>query len=286
MILEETDRAGWLEQRRGYVTATDIAKLAHGGPARWAEVRAEKMGQGRPHFTTDYTEWGQEREPHIMAVLGFQYDVQPNARVHVLDGTRWAATPDGISAERTAEVKTSVTSLGATPDELRADVKKGRAYYDQVQWAMLAADRGECAFGWELNDNFMPAPGATFLIPRDEKRIAELIDVGERFLEFLTEEPAEPGEWDDLLAAYAAAKADEDEAKVRTAAIQDAIRERAGDADLSVWSPLGSISLAYPKARETFDSTAFKRANPDTYAEYVKTTPPSARTLRVTIKKG
>ena len=285
MILEEVGREEWLEQRRGYVTATDIARLAHGGPATWEAVRREKIVGPGPRFTTPHIEWGVEREPHIVALLTFQFDMQPNARVHVLDGTRWAATPDAISETRTGEVKTSVSDLGADVAGLCASAK-GRGYYDQVQWAMLAADRRECAFAWELNDQFTPAPGASFLIPRDEARIAELVEVAVRFLEYLGEDAGTPGEYDDLLAEYIAAKAAEDEAKARTAAVLDRIRERAGDSDLSVSSPFGSISLAYPKPRQTFDAAAFKQEHSGLYERFMKTTPPAQRTLRVTPKKG
>lgn len=282
MILESVNREEWLEQRRGYVTATDIARLSRGGPATWAAIRAEKVTGLRTFHGNWYTEWGNEREPYIVDLLGFAYDVTPNDQVHVLDGTLWAATPDAISDTRTGEVKTSVKPLGQAPDELR---KIKPDYSDQVQWAMLAADRGECAFGWELNDGFTPAPGATFLIPRDDDHIERLVETAEEFLAYLTEGET-PGAYDDLIAEYAEVTAEKAEVVAREKDVLDRIRERAGDDDLAVKSPLGSISLAFPKARATFDSTAFKAADPDTYAQYVKATPPAQRTLRVTPKKG
>ena len=282
MIFDDKSREEWLQRRRQFVSATDVARLARGGQATWATIRNEKLTGESSFRGNRYTEWGNEREPHIVSLLTFLHGLEPNRKFMVLDGTVWGATPDAISETMTGEVKTSVKPLGETAEELR---KINPGYYDQVQWAMLAADRAVCAFAWELNDNFAPAPGASFLVERDEERIAALITVAEEFLEYL-ENGDEPGEYDDLLAAYVDAKAAEDEAKARVSEVLERIRERAGDADLAVKSPFGSISLTFPKPRETFDSAAFKKAHPDTYAEYVKTATPSQRTLRVTPKKG
>ncbi|GGD33322.1 hypothetical protein GCM10010915_12130 [Microbacterium faecale] len=280
MILETQTREEWLTARRGYVTATDIARLANGGPVTWAQVRAEK-GAGLQSFPGNrYTEYGREREPFIVDLLTFLYDVAPNDQVHVLDGTQWAATPDAISPTRTGEVKTSVRPLGTDAGELRG---LKTAYYDQVQWAMLAADRGECAFAWELNDNFTPGPGAQFLIPRDEDRIGELIPIADEFLTYLADGDA-PGEWDDLLAEAAQVAAEKAEVAAREADVQARIRERAGDEDLAVKSPLGSISLAYPRPRRTFDQKRFQADHPDLAAEYMTETAPTKRTLRITPK--
>lgn len=280
MILETNSRAEWLELRRAYCTATDIARLANGGPSTWAQVRAEKLTGAQSFHGNRYTDYGQSREPFIVDLLTFLYDVTPNDQVHVLDGTKWAATPDAISPTRTGEVKTSVKPLGIDTAALRA-IKP--TYYDQVQWAMLAADRGECAFAWELNDGFQPGPGAQFLIPRDEERIGRLIETAEEFLAYLDASET-PGEWDDLLTEAAQVAREKAEIIDREADVQTRIRERAGDDDLSVKSPLGSISLAYPKPRKTFDQKRFTVEHPDLAAEYMTETAPSKRTLRITPK--
>ena len=284
MILDTVGREEWLEARRAYVTATDVARLAHGGPAMWSAIRAEKVDGPAARFSTPYTEWGIEREPHIIGLLTFLHDIDPNDRVYVLDGTVWAATPDGISPTMTAEVKTSVRGLGDDAESLRA-TPTGRKYFDQVQWAMLAADRPECAFAWELNDQFTPGPITDFIIPRDEDRIAELVEVAERFLAYCDEGEEATTGYDDLIAEYLAAKAIEDEAKARTAAVLDQIRERAGDQDVKVANAHASISYVLPKPRATFDAAAFKTAHPDLHKQFVKTTPAASRTLRITPKK-
>lgn len=280
MIIETSTREEWLAKRRGYVTATDVARLANGGPATWAQVRVEKVTGERSFHGNRYTEYGQARETFIVDLLTFLYDVDPNDQVHVLDGTKWAATPDAISDIRTGEVKTSVKSLGTTPHELRA-INPG--YYDQVQWAMLATDREECAFAWELNDGFQPGPGAQFLIPRDEERIEELQTLALEFLDYLDGDET-PGEYDDLLAEAVAIAAEKAEVLEREKDVQDRIRERAGDDDLAVKSPFGSISLAYPKPRKSFDQKQFQADHPEIAAEYMTETAPSKRTLRVTAK--
>lgn len=44
--LESSNREEWLEQRKQFLTATDIAKIITGGPAAWAEVKSQsRRGQ-------------------------------------------------------------------------------------------------------------------------------------------------------------------------------------------------------------------------------------------------
>ena len=276
-LLDRSDEAAWLEQRKNYITATDVAKLANGGPAQWALVKADKLGAPSTFTGNRFTDWGREREPFIVANLEFLYDVHPNDKLAVRDGTQWAGTPDAIGDGRLGEVKTTVRDWELDPRALPQN------YQDQMLWCQYVFDMPETAFGWELNDNFTPGPQRHLLFPRDDDRLAMLIDTAERFLTFLHDE--QPlSEWDDITAQAAIVKRRLDRAQAEWDELMEAIRDRAGDSDLAVKTAFGSISLAYPKPRDTFDQAAFKAAHPAIWSEFTKTTPPSKRTLRVTTK--
>lgn len=258
-----TSEAEWLDERRIRVTATDIARLANGGPAVWAAVKAEKHGAGG--FSGNvYTAWGSEREPVIVERLGFLYDVTPNQSLWV-DGN-WAATPDAVSPTRNGEAKTTVRDWG----DLDGLHRVHRDYVDQMQWAMLVRDVGECVLGWEPHENFQPLPIRDLIVPRDEGRIAELVEIAERFRVYLDEDGV-VGEFDDLIALYSERAAVLAEAQAAVDEVRRLVRVRAGDrSELSVKGPHGSVSMWMPKPSPTFDSAAFRKAHPDLAAEYVK----------------
>lgn len=279
-ILERTSDAEWFEQRRQHVTATDVARLAHGGPATWAAVKAEKRTGQRAFVGNRFTEWGKEREPVIAEYVQFAHDVAPNDRVFVLDGTQWSATPDGATGKRGGEYKTTNRPWEIwKPADLR-DVKP--VYYDQVQWAQLVGEFEDTAFAWEVHENFVPVEMKSIIIPRDEERINELVEVALRFVDFLAEDE-QPSEFGDLIAAYAERKAEVLAAQEALAQVEKQIRDRAGDRDVSEVTPYGKLSYTWPKPRETFDAARFKKEHKELAAEYVKTTAPKAQTLRITL---
>lgn len=277
-LLDRTDEAAWLAQRRNFVTATDIAKLANGGPAQWALVKADKLGTA-PAFTGNrYTDWGKTREPFIVASLELLYDVAPNDQLAVKDGTQWAGTPDAIGGTLLGEVKTTTKDWPVDPHLLPQN------YQDQMLWCQGVFDLPSTAFAWEVNENFTPGAFRHLLFPHDADRYTILEDTARRFLDFLNDE--QPlGDWDGLTAEASILKARLDAVQAEYDELLETIRERAGDSDLAVKTPFGSISLAYPKARDSFDSTAFKAAHPALYSEFVKTIAPSKRTLRFTPQK-
>lgn len=277
----EVDSPEWSENRRSRVTATDIARLATGGPASWASVRAEK--NGAPSWRGNvYTRWGKEREPILSERAAFLYDVMPNRALHV-NGNR-AATPDGVSDNRNGEYKTTVVDWPLTPgDPVPAAIPA--KYLAQVDWAMLVREVDECAFLWEPHENFIPGPIRDILIPRNEARLAALVEVEARFLAYLDEEYA-PGEFDDLIAMAAERKRELDVASAALDDVKTLIRERIGDrASVSAQSQFGSISFFTPKPAARFLEARFKEEHPDLHKQYYATGPPQKQpTLRVTIK--
>lgn len=70
-IIPRESEEQWLTERRSRVTATDIGRLANGGPSVFAAVKAEKHGV-RSFFGNRYTEWGHEREPLIVSDIPYR----------------------------------------------------------------------------------------------------------------------------------------------------------------------------------------------------------------------
>ncbi len=277
-VIARESEEQWLEARRSRVTATDIGRLANGGPSVFAAVKAEKNGY-RGFRGNRYTDWGHEREPVILGHLGFLHGIEPNDALYV-NGAR-GATPDGISDGATAEVKTTVKPWAGL-DALRSDKPQ---YYDQSQWAQLVCERTRTWFGYEPHENFIPGNVECFEIPRDDERIAELVEVEARFLEYLHSEE-QTGEWDEFMARYYEADAILKEAQAAVDALKDEFREAAGERELSAKTPFGSISYSTPKPRASFDQTAFKKAHADLAEQFTKLVPAKAPTLRITPKIG
>ena len=148
-IIPRESEEQWLAERMTRITATDIGRLANGGPSVFAAVKAEKHGV-RSFFGNRYTEWGHEREPLIVSHLEFEYDLVANDALYVNGGR--AATPDAVANGLLGEVKTTVTDWWQGDDastilELRR-VKP--QYLDQSLWAQDVAEVDRTVFGRQL----------------------------------------------------------------------------------------------------------------------------------------
>lgn len=273
-IIPRESEEQWLKERQSRVTATDIGRLANGGPSVFAAVKAEKNGV-RSFFGNRYTDWGHEREPVIVGHLTFLFGIEPNDSLYVNGGR--AATPDGVGPDALAEVKTTVRPW-ADLAALRSNQPK---YYDQSLWAQAVAEMDKTVFAFEPHENFIPGEVQHFEIPRDEDRLAELYEVEQHFLEYLHTEQQQ-GEWDAFMATYYEADALMKEAVARVEALKAEFREKAGDREVAAKTPFGSISYATPKPRATFDTTAFKKAHVDLAEQFTKLVPASKPSLRIT----
>lgn len=272
----------WFAARAAGVTASDMQTLGRGSLPAFAQIKRQKIDPGAGFVDTPYTRWGKEREPHIASTIEFLHGVPANKQIAVstLD-ERWRATPDGWDAAlaRLGEYKTTIHDW---PEEIDAIP---RHYRDQVAWAQYVFDAGETIFAWEVNLGFTPGPIRSLIIPRDEERIEQLVEIAEDFWTFRTsDQPL--GEYDDLIAAWAEIAAELAEVESRKEAIAEQIRTRAGGADLAVKSPFGSISLTLPSPRKTLNSAQLREDHPDLYASYEVSTPATKQTLRVTLPKG
>lgn len=277
-VIQTATEQEWLEARRKYVTATDVARLARGGSAVWATVKAEKQGEVLGGFTNVYLEWGKAREPVILSHLAFNHGIEPNKSLYVKD--RFAATPDGVGETVLAEVKTTVTDWGED-----ADIRVVKPeYYDQVQWQMMVCGYDKTVFAFEPHENFQPLPVRQVIIERDEERIGELIEVADRFLDYLNTERLVTNEYDVFLARYATARAEYEQAKAVLDGMQEELRERLGDDDFKHAGEFGSISYVTPKPRRVFDTAKFRAPMPDVAKNFMTTRTAEQPTLRITIK--
>lgn len=210
-----TDREAWLEQRRHGITATEVRDAAKGSTTEVRRIIADKVANSfRDLSGNQYVAWGQEREPHIAALVESKYGIPPNQRV-MASGTnpRYLATPDGyvedpvLERRLIAEFKTSKHNLEpGVPTVTPADFNEmARAkerqetvpyfwttgYYDQAQFQMLVAGAESCLFAWEGHNNDWPNPTPkpvrTFWIVADPERQAYLATVADDLLVKLDE---------------------------------------------------------------------------------------------------
>jgi putative phage-type endonuclease len=176
VALSGTD--AWFEARRNGISATAVARAAT--PAGFdAEVR--NMLEPVDIGDNDYMRFGRMWESWIVENLPAEYGIKHNNWLIHADGHKWQlATPDGLNDDWSliAEVKTTGKDWGANAIPIQ--------YRRQVQWQMYVTGATACVFAWllriETADGFAPGwfEPKTIIIKRDERMIADLIQVAER----------------------------------------------------------------------------------------------------------
>lgn len=279
-IIPRESEEQWLAERQTRVTATDIGRLANGGPSVFAAVKAEKHGV-RSFFGNRYTEWGHEREPLIVSHLEFEYDLVANDSLYVNGGR--AATPDAVHTGLLGEVKTTVTDWWQGDEQFTlAELQRVKPQYvDQVLWAQDVCEVDRTVFAWEPHENFVPGRVRKLIIEHDPDRLKVLAEVEARFLDYLHADD-QIGEWDAFMARYAEAEAVMREAQAAVDELKQELRDKVGDKELAADTPFGKISYSWPKPRASFDTAAFKKAHKELAEEFTKLSPPKAQTLRIT----
>ncbi|CAB0973314.1 hypothetical protein FRC0485_01514 [Corynebacterium diphtheriae] len=296
-IVETSTREEWLEARRGYLTATDLAKIMTGGPAAWAEVKNSKEAPKRSLDGVKAIDYGHEREPEIAAFLQvFEDDrLVPNGKLCVSDADpRVAATPDmlGIVDGRCVvigEIKTTNKDWDEIP----------RNYWVQVQVQLWVTGAEKCIFGWEVHQNYVPGEIKAIEVLPDREFFAEIEATKKRFLD----EDVAPDPWEVLLDEYIVAKTLAEHAETQLADVKARMQKFAGDKDITYKSGLGSVSWKFgtsnrlqekklladhPELAEKyfkFDAAAFKRAEKELAEAYTVKSTNKSRSLRVTLPK-
>ena len=187
--IKTESRKQWLEARRKYVTATEVAQLVRRGQDYWDELREIKAGQrtapdisGLPAIRH-----GREREALIAPyVQSLEEGMVPNEDLYVRND-RYAATPDLVGDGIVGEIKT-------IKDKRLAKLQAAKGwptgqYYDQVQWQLFVTGAIACVFAWEPYEDWggelVPREDMRehITIHRDEERIKALQEVADAFLD-------------------------------------------------------------------------------------------------------
>ena len=147
--IKTESREQWLDARRRYVTATEVAQLARRGQDYWDELREIKAGsRTAPDISgLPAIRHGREREALIAPyVQTLEKGMVPNEDLYVRN-ERYAATPDLVGDGIVGEIKTIKDTRLA-----KLQAAKGwptGQYYDQVQWQLFVTGAIACVFAWE-----------------------------------------------------------------------------------------------------------------------------------------
>ena len=187
--IKTESREQWLEARRKYVTATEVAQLVRRGEDYWDELREIKAGsRTAPDISgLPAIRHGREREALIAPyVQSLEQGMVPNDDLYVRN-QRYAATPDLVGDGIVGEIKT-------IKDKRLAKLQQARGwptgqYYDQVQWQLFVTGAIACVFAWEPYEDWdgelVPREDMRehITIHRDEERIKALQEVADAFLD-------------------------------------------------------------------------------------------------------
>ena len=187
--IKTESREQWLDARRRYVTATEVAQLVRRGQDYWDELREIKAGtRTAPDISgLPAVRHGREREALIAPyVQSLEEGTVPNEDLYVRND-RYAATPDLIGDGIVGEIKT-------IKDTRLAKLQQARGwptgqYYDQVQWQLFVTGAIACVFAWEPYEDWdgelVPREDMRehITIHRDEERIKALQEVADAFLD-------------------------------------------------------------------------------------------------------
>lgn len=308
-MLISFDEEEWLEQRRKYITATEIAHAIRS--PKYARQLYEEKSSGVQKFQGNAaTRWGKEREPAIAAYV--QHVLEPrlkaNDNLFVSDNGIIAATPDmvdkyfelGQPIEIIGEIKT-VTEKN---DWRGKDIPK--VYADQIQTQLYVSTAEKCLLVWEpytlvdgepqlagdVRHTFVDSTGhevtvgdiQVLVVRRDEGRIRELVEFGYRHMrgEFKEQEVPDITE---LLGRYSVLQKEINSRKAESEEIREQLRGVVGSEPASYEYPgLGIVTVKKPAVRKTFDTSKFRKEHPD-LARWYMTEKVSAPTLSITLDK-
>ena len=187
--IKTESREQWLDARRRYVTATEVAQLVRRGQDYWDELREIKAGtRTAPDISgLPAVRHGREREALIAPyVQSLEEGMVPNEDLYVRND-RYAATPDLVGDGIVGEIKT-------IKDTRLAKLQQAKGwptgqYYDQVQWQLFVTGAIACIFAWEPYEDWggelVPREDMRehITIHRDDLRITQLQEVADAFLD-------------------------------------------------------------------------------------------------------
>ena len=289
-----TTREQWLEDRRQYITATELGQLVKSTSA-WHRIREEKATGQRDFHGNAKTEWGNLREAEVGEYLSTFVDTRlnPNQDILVLDGTKVSATPDMISddGELIGEIKTSGTQI--ITDQQQADAYHARQvtshpngfpyhYWIQCQAQLLVTGAEVCVFACEVRDEdetgFIPGETRYMFIAPDLVMHERLLDTAAMFWSGDTPGPLNP----EGLEALVAEKLD---LEVQLAGVKQAIEELVGTEPATFDLPTATVTVTADGKSTRLDTKALTADHPEIVAHY-QTTGVRKGSVRIREKKG
>lgn len=293
-ILENDGFDDWLEQRRGWVTATDLAKIKGGTAAQFHKLWLEKR-TGSKFGGNKYTAWGKEREPVIAARVAAWVEADRNITLErndclcVVDDLGLAATPDMMEAGTDKPV--AIGELKTWKGEWESWEAFFRAkpeYAVQVEAQLIVTGADVCVFAVETyrEDSAGMIPGDihyTYIEPDliAQENIKELV---RRFREYVPELDMTEDDFGLLAAADRIADIDSEKAALQAqikelsdqkaaldserAELASGFLEKYGEAPREI--DAGSFVVTVKPGRKTsrFDRVGFKADYPELEQKY------------------
>lgn len=275
-ILESSSREEWLEQRKGYLTATDIASIRTGTEKAFRELW-EKKHKGDTFRGNRYTDWGLEREPaiaeYVRDTLGYR-GLHPNSKLVVKDGTRHAATPDMMAED--GSMSCQIKTVGEASDW--SDVRHLPAQYRaQVEWEMHVLGIEKCLFAWEIRhdteDGFEPGDIYDGVVKSDPKLRKKLLEIAAEFEAYEPDEIQEGGDdftiraliqhLSEAMEERREIQARDKEIKATIAEIQSELLSEVGEDPRRIRFPEGVLEVTAGKVLQRFDRKALAAEFPD-----------------------
>ncbi|MBY0797371.1 YqaJ viral recombinase family protein [Corynebacterium parakroppenstedtii] len=282
-LLEFDSEESWLEARKRYFTATMMADLATGGSGARERVYRDRHGLSKPFAGNSYTQWGHERETVLVNYAREHVDsrLEHNTGLYVSTQIEGAAcTPDAVGCREDGTV--AVLAEAKTTKNMwwkREDVPD--RYLWQIQWQLLVTGAEACVLVFEYHEDFVPQGVDYFLIRPDK-------DTQERLLALLArQKDFEEGHVEATLPDFFADRVRElSKLKEQARALEDQlkaeIREFTGGEDFSYSDDDVQVTLSTPKPSARFQTSEFKKAEPELYKRFVKAGKAPAQ--RITLK--
>jgi|GEM_PF-2823261 len=275
-IATSENRAAWLEKRRGGVTATDMAKLGHGGgTATLRRIIEEKRGEAAAWAGNAAAQHGRDREPEIAAWIeresargrfGSGALVRTAGLFAHPEHPRHLASPDGLSADwefsrESFEIKTTDHAWSSIP----------RDYLRQVWWQQYVLGAERTLVVWERHENYVPVdlePSWQW-VKRDQHEIDALVTRAAELLEFFDREaPLAPKDIDVRIGRYLRLRDRRAVIDAQMQEIEEYLRNRAGSGPLTAFGTLGDLSISAPTSSMRFSQAALAADHPDLVEAY------------------
>lgn len=164
----DQDREQWLTERLGGLTATQARDIYLQGAGYRARLLRDKINQVREDWVnSQYTAWGNTREPIIAGWVEQRFAIAPESRVfRAADNPRFLASPDGVGVDFDGNLVISEIKTGKDDLAPGTEAFERKGYLYQMVWGMRVTGARRCLYVWEQHDSDWQDRGADQLEPR------------------------------------------------------------------------------------------------------------------------